>query len=269
MSVIPLDIRPDPDDPACAQVRVRASVGDDELSLIVDTGAARTRVLAREDLLSGVRTENDGSGGVFGPGGEVRIAGLSALRLGDLTVEGLEVEVTAAPEQLDSLLGIDVLGRYRCVFKFSNGTLTLERSGPDAPAGSGDPLQIGARGHALLGLRWGEVAACACWDSGAGITVVDRAFAARHPELFRRDGVSTGTDSLGASRETVTGLLAGPTIGDLRFAASVAAIVDLGAVNATAAPRLDLILGYPLIAQADWVLDFPARSWRATLRAGA
>ncbi len=141
--------------------------------------------------------------------------------------------------------------------------LLLQRS----PAGqAGLALQVGDRGHAYVEVRWPGVTARACWDSGAGITVVDQAFLRAHPGLFAAAGTSTGTDSTGAQAQTPTFLMTGAHIGGARFAPHRVAAVDLSQVGRSPAESMDLILGYPTLRQADWLLDFPARRWCLTRR---
>ena len=58
--------------------------------------------------------------------------------------------------------------------------------------------------------------------------------------------------------------MAGPVIGHRAFERHKAVAVDLARVNETLEHPMDLILGYPLIRQADWLFDFPARRWAMT-----
>jgi hypothetical protein len=116
-------------------------------------------------------------------------------------------------------------------------------------------LHLGERGHCYLTVTWPAssgpaVTAHACWDSGASITVAGQAFAGRHPELFARAGQAEGTDSSGVQASTPLAELAGPVIGGVRFAPHLVAVADLSAVNATLSDPMDLILGYPTLAQA-------------------
>ena len=122
------------------------------------------------------------------------------------------------------------------------------------------------RGHVYVTLNWPGVRAQACWDTGAGATVVDRAFWLSHPELFEQTGVSTGTDASGQQADTPLLLMAGPVIGQHAFSRHKAVAVDLSPVNRTLEHPMDLILGYPTIRQADWLFDFPARLWTITAR---
>ena len=55
--------------------------------------------------------------------------------------------------------------------------------------------------------------------------------------------------------------MAGPVIGGREFNGHLAVAVGLSAANSMLSPRMDLIVGYPTIRQADSLFDFPARRW--------
>jgi hypothetical protein len=117
------------------------------------------------------------------------------------------------------------------------------------------------RDHCYVELDWTDAHAQACFDTGAGLTIVDQAFIDKHPRLFEPAGTSTGIDATGASVETPMFLMAGPMIGGTQFTAHTVAALDLAPVNATLELPMDVILGYPTIRQASWLFDFPARRW--------
>jgi hypothetical protein len=110
-------------------------------------------------------------------------------------------------------------------------------------------------------LRWPGVTGRAVWDSGAGATVVNRAFLLAHPELFEETGTTSGTDTTGAEMETPLLRMAGPVIGGRQFGSHLVVAVDISGTNSTLRYPMDLIVGYPTIRQAEWLFDFPARRW--------
>jgi hypothetical protein len=134
-----------------------------------------------------------------------------------------------------------------------------------APPGdrADNDLLLGRRGHVYMELQWPGVSGRACWDTGAGATIVDRHFWLHHPELFEQIGVSVGVDGNGERAGTPLLAMAGPVIGQRPFRNHKAVAVDLSAVNSTLDDPMDLIVGYP-IRQADWLIDFPARRWTLT-----
>ena len=55
--------------------------------------------------------------------------------------------------------------------------------------------------------------------------------------------------------------MAACSIGGRAFPASVAAIADIAGIQRPGDPRFELILGYPVIAQADWSIDLRNGLW--------
>jgi hypothetical protein len=258
MQDIDLIIVPDPDEPEAAEVLVDGTVDELPRRFLLDTGAARSRLLIDPytEGLAAVSTEAS-HGAIAETISE--LVHLTQLALGPLRAGDLEV-VRAAAERPGArdLVGMDVLGDACCRFDLARRRLRIEASPhPDAEF----PLTMDARRHCYVELGWAETRAQACFDTGAGLTIVDQAFLDAHPGLFEPAGTSTGTDATGAQVETPIFLMTGPVIGGTRFAAHRVAAVDLAPVNETLELPMDLILGYPTIRQATWLFDFPARRW--------
>ncbi len=258
-------VQADPDDPDCADVMVAATLAGHQRWFRLDTGAARTQVLADDELaeLAPVRAES--SAGAFGQAASFEIVTVRDLIIGDLVVPELDVSRVAPDSGQQYLLGMDVLGRYCCRFRFGAGLLELR----DSPAVEADlELTVDDRGHAYVQLAWNGVTAGACVDSGGGITAVDRAFADRHAGLFTPAGSATGTDTTGAQFATPTFTMAGPTIGGVPFPPKRVLVLDLTPVNKDLEFPMDVILGAPTLSQANWLFDFPARRWAAPMLLG-
>ena len=261
MVTVPLIVERDSDDPDCANAMVDGTVGGLLRRFILDTGAARTNLVATDNLTLEPCGVESGSGGVF-EAVDHQLASVRDLRIGPIAVDELTVSITPDGEAGHDLLGMDVLGDFCWRLSLADAKLTLE---PDLTDSTAHDLYVDPRGHPCLDLVWDEVTAGACWDTGAGITVVDAGFAERHPHLFTHESSSWGTDSTGATRQTPTYLMQGPTIGGHRFRSHRIAVVDLSTVNATIARPMDLILGFTTLSQAEWVMDFPLRRWSATM----
>jgi len=259
MPQVPLIIEPDPDDPDFATVLVDATIAGRPYRLLLDTGAARTQ-LDPDDYTSGLNSVGeDASSAAFGGRVSDPVVTITDLAVGPLRVAALDV--TRSEREVGGRLGMDVLGRSCCHFRFDAGFLDLEE-----PPGhrTTDDLLMNRRGHAYVEVRWPGSSAQACWDTGAGATIVNRDFWVGHPELFEQIGVSVGTDAHGDRAETPLLLMAESVIGQRTFSRHKAVAVDLSQVNSTLDYPMDLILGYPTIRQADWLFDFPARRWTLT-----
>lgn len=261
---IPLRTVPDPDDPDCAQILVEAVVCGVVTPFVLDTGGRRSALAPSPlvDRLPQLGTET--SGGVFGSVSS-ELVRVPELRLGPIALAHAELTVAERHDDHNALglgrrnlLGMDVLRVRPWELRFSEGTLWV-----DPPPGEAlrYPLVSNAAGHIYLDARFDEVTGTCVWDTGAGITVVDAGFARAHPELLTMFGMGTGTDSNLTTLETPLAMLAGCRIGEVAFSPSKVAIVDLGPANASTDLGFDLILGYPIIRQADWYVDVPGREW--------
>jgi predicted aspartyl protease len=261
MPQIPLIIEADPDDPGCAVIMVDGTVAGRPYRFVVDTGAARTQLEADEYTCALEAAPGETSSGAFASHSDPVVT-VTDVAVGPLRVATLDVtRVSPAPPQPRNLLGMDVLRGYRCLFRLEAGLLDVE-----APAGSqaGRDLRTDSSGHVYVDVHWAGVTAQACWDTGAGITIVNQGFRNAHPRLFEDAGTATGTDAAGATQETPVVLMAEAVIGGRRFARHRAAVVDLSHANSTIELPMDLILGYPTLCQADWLFDFPGNRWAVT-----
>jgi hypothetical protein len=254
---IPLTFVPDPDTPGAADVKVDVQVAGRTYHCELDTGAGRTTLVA-DDYLSGLPVAgSEVSAGAHSVSSEELVT-IPGLTVGPLSTGPMPVARIAPGARRGSLLGMDVLGRYCLRFRLDRSTLELT-SGPAPEATL--PLQVDDRGHLYTPASWGDVIASACWDSGAGSTVVDEGFVAAHPELFTPIGTTVGADNSGTTAETPLYLMTGPVIGGAQFAASQVVAVDLGPVNESLQYPMDLIVGPPTYRQANWLFDVPARRW--------
>jgi hypothetical protein len=258
---VPLTIVPDPDDPSCADVLVDLTVGGRPYQAVLDTGAVHTHLVADEHIADLPVVQSSSSAGALAAGQD-ELVSVQDVRLGPIAFANLDV-VPVPGEQPGArhLIGMDVLRGWCLEVCLERAMLRIgapsDAQVPEAVHG----LEVDDRGHCYVGLAWPGVAARACWDTGAGITVVDAAFVERHPELFDAAGSAYGIDSTGTRVETPILTMRGPEIGGVSFADHRVAVVDLGPANGTLEIPMDLIVGYPTIVQADWWLDFPGRRW--------
>ncbi|HEX5188188.1 MAG TPA: retropepsin-like aspartic protease [Streptosporangiaceae bacterium] len=262
MTDLRVTLERDPDDQDCAVPFADGTVAGRPYRFLLDTGAARTRMIADEYTTNLCPAGTDSGHAAFGAVTET-IVTVADLSVGPMRAPSLDVTLAdGAAAGAPSLLGMDVIGRYSCHFRFAAGVVGVGARG----AGT-DELYTGSRGHVYVDVGWPEaagVSASANWDSGAGITIVHEGFWLAHRELFTDLGTTEGTDASGARVATPLVLMSGPVIGRRPFAPHRAAVVDLTAANATLDRPMDLILGYPTWSQADWIFDFPGRTWALT-----
>jgi len=257
---VPLTIRVD-DDPGTALLFVTASVDGIEQEFLLDTGASRSRI-RRSDRTDAWRVEaaDPGAHGVFGAAAHARQARVPSISLGTIEANDVIVDVAEGDDAPPaSILGLDVLRGHRLGVRPSIGMLQLDEQ---AAIDRWRPLTISARGHPLVEVEWDGVTARAVWDTGASTTLVDRELAAAHPALFAPTGATgTGTDAHGNQGESAELRVATCRIGGRLFPPSIAATASLAGLARPGDPAFTMIIGYPLIARADWVFDLRARMW--------
>ncbi|WP_165310868.1 aspartyl protease family protein [Microbacterium protaetiae] len=258
MASVPLSIRVG-DDPGSALLFVTASVGGVAEEFLLDTGASRSSIRRSERTDAwAVDAADPGSHGVFGAAAHTRHARVPTITLGTIEIHDLVVDVSDddAPA---GILGLDVLRGHRVGVRLSAQVLQLDEQ---AAIDRWRPLTMSSRGHSLVEVEWEDAAALAIWDTGASTTVVDADLAAAHPRVFAPTGATgTGTDAYGHQGETAELRMAPAHIGERRFSATTAATAPLAGLARAGDPPFTMIIGYPLIAQADWVFDLRARMW--------
>lgn len=258
---VPLVVVPDPDDPGCADVLLDVAVDGRPYRMVLDTGAAHTHLVADEHTAGlPVTSSRDAAGALAG--GQEDLVTVHDVRIGPIAVAALDVvRVPGKQPGARHLLGMDVLRDWCVEVRLSERRLEIDPATVNEPEET-LPLEIDDRGHSYVTLRWQDGAqGRACWDTGAGITVVHQGFVEAHPDLFDAAGTADGIDSTGAVVETPILTMRGPEIGGARFADHRVAVVDLSAANATLDISMDLIVGYPTIVQANWWLDFARGRW--------
>jgi len=256
MAWVPLRVEAD-DEPGGGTVRIDAQVEGMLVDLVLDTGAASTAIPERAGVVGVPVSDRRETGTAFGHHTADRVR-VESLRLAGFEHGPLVVDLTGGHGQL----GLDVLGQHCLDLDLDGGWLGLDE---DAQRGPAHRLTLGPSGHPHVALHWGDIEAYCVLDTGASVTVVDAGFAQRHPQLLTPLGTSTGTDAAGITQSGKTWTLSGPSIADVSFAAHTAVVVDLGFVNAGIGEHVDLIVGYPLLRQATWMLNLPGRTWSAQL----
>jgi len=255
-----LVVRPD-DEPATALMFVTAAVDGADEDFLLDTGGSRSRVRrsARTDAWA-VDAGDSGSRGVFGAAGLARRARVPSLTLGPIQARDVTMDVSDGDaDGPAAILGLDVLRGHRLGVRAAAGVLELDQQ---AAVDRWRPLAQSSRGHPFVTVEWDGASAAAVWDTGASITVVDTAFAAAHPQLFAPTGTAgAGIDAHGRTGQTSQVRMAPCEIGGRRFSGSAAATAPIGGLARPGDPAFSIILGYPVIVQADWAVDLSLRMW--------
>jgi hypothetical protein len=259
--VVPIELHDDPEEPGAAEAYVVATVAGHEYRLILDTGGARstlpldrlTSTFARVDV-----DDKPGRGALGPPSADTRRVVVPSLALGPLEVRDLVVDLAPESSFAPAILGLDVLRGHRLELRLAGAVLGIDT---DAPADVERPLPLSSRSHPHVVVGWGEVEATALFDTGASVTVVDAAFAAEHPRLLAPLPASTGIDAAGNRAETPMARMAACEVGGRRFDASLATVVPIRGIQRAGDRDFDVVLGVPVIRQADWIIDLARGVW--------
>jgi predicted aspartyl protease len=263
MPSVPLVVRHDSDDPGAAELYVDALVDGRSVRMLLDTGASSSRIPADAYTRAFLRTADDDQPG-RGALGEAASATsrviAPSLEIGGIRVDSLAVELAQpTPDHLAAILGLDVLRSHRLDVRMSDATIMLDG---DAAVDAEHPLVQSSRGHPHVDVGFAHGAtARAIWDTGAAATVVDRAYVLAHPDLFTSHGTSRGIDSVGNSLDVPMVTMTECVIGGRTFISSLAAVVDIAGIQRSGDPDFAMIVGYPLICQADWAMDLASGWW--------
>lgn len=254
------------------RVYVPARIGNVMGTMRLDTGASTTRVALapwNKDWPIVAQSASTGASG--------RTAVCQDVEAGNVELKASEGANIARAKYIvtrcdasdgDDLLGLDF-------FKGARFTLDFQRSelvffGPANPARRPKPFRPLGPDRRLVGLdaRLGGAAMVALFDSGAELSAVDRQFVDRHKKLFTPvSGDAARTSEAGGGQFSHrTYKINALDLGDGRVLRGVYAIAyDFGALRAALGGRTPLILGYNVLSQYKWDLDFqsPAPTWDA------
>lgn len=262
MSELKLIIEPDADEPGAAEVTVDGTIDGRAYRFLLDTGAAKSGVTLDDYTARFSSSGENHSSGVFASSSDDLIT-VPRLEVGPLRWQNVTLTRAAAGPGVRNLIGMDLLNDFRCHFLFDSGRVVLDG---DIPVDERAliPLLMDQRAHPYVAVTFEDTSAHAVWDTGASLTVVDSNFIDAHPALFAEAGRSTGTDATGTAVETPMFTLSSAAIGGYAFPPLRVAAVDLGPVNASIEIPMDMILGYNVLSRANWLFDFPARTWAIT-----
>lgn len=251
------------EDDGSARAWIDGAVGDDRVRFLLDTGASRCRVPYVDATAAlTVHGTDEGVGAAGVSLGEDEVV-LPALTIGERVIRDVPATRAAPGATTMPLLGMSALGRSTCEFRLADGIVELHDTPPDRAwlPFAGPPAD-----QPMIEVDIGGVPVRACWDTGAGLSAFDVAFAAAHPELFERRGESVGFDSAGVALGVELAQVAAMRAGTAELAASGCVIVDFSPLNARAPVPLVAVLGLPVVLQADWWFDGPGRRWSVNPR---
>ncbi len=261
MTIIDLRIEIDTEADEEASVFVDGTVGEQAYKFLFDTGATRSAIMLDDFSAQFTSVAKDTGSGVFSASRDELIT-VPALQIGPLVHENLTIGRMHTDGALRyNIVGMDFWQHHRCEFYFDQAVVRVDQPASNLSNIVLHDLQTDKVCHPYLDLVFESTSAKAVWDTGASITVVDSNFVEKNPQYFTPDGTDIGTDSTGASFETLMYKMAGFTIGGQAFPDVRVACVDFSHMNAHIDIPMDVGIGYNILSQANWLFDFPQKKW--------
>jgi hypothetical protein len=257
MNSLPITISADPNYDSALQAFVEVEANGVPVTMLLDTGAARSSVPHQAEFASLPTVGVSKSHGALGGQRPDPLVRLDSLCAGPFVSTDLVVSVEPEGWEHPPVLGMDVLGDRSCWFRFSAAVIEV-----DAPPPPGLlALHTGAHQMPGIELCWDGVSTRAGWDTGAGITLADVTWAKAHPDVVTiLPEIGHGTDSSGVTSSGNKARIASCRIGDVTFPAQDCGLPDLSFFKGA----LVVFAGLPLILHVDWYMDFPGRRWCIT-----
>jgi hypothetical protein len=198
---LPLQVIPDPNDSRACQAFADTVVDGIATRMLLDTGTYRSFVPYRYTLPSVEADE--------------RLVRVSTLQWGPLCARNLTVTMNPPDWPHPALLGMDVFGSHVCDFRFGEGILELDQSPQNHEL---LPLPTPSDRTPAVPISWASASTTAVWDTGAGITIVNHAWAETHPDIVSiSDELGRGTGITGVAGRNPRGRLAPCRIGQVNF----------------------------------------------------
>ncbi len=261
MPTIDLNIEFDPNHDDEAWIFIDGYVNEKDYRFLLDTGAGRSSIIA-DEFTAQFKAEGESDGrGVFMAKADDLVA-IPKLQVGPVAVENLVISrISDSVENRNNLLAMDFWQHVSCAYYFEKRQLIVNPTQNEVSSENLYKLQVGEKYHPYIPIKFNDISANTVWDTGASITVVDSNFVDKYPQLFTPDGFDDGTDSSGETFQTPMYQMHACQITERTFSAIRVAAVDLGPINATIEIPMDMILGYNILRQANWLFDFPNKQW--------
>ena len=251
------------DDEHCdtAEVWIDGSVDRVAQRFILDTGCARTSLFYNEFSAkypsNGTREYSSAFGSAVSDSIVVQLIGSGPIEKTDMAIAR-----TARGGNDKNLFGMDLLKDSILHFRPAEKILEIL---PALSAHVGfKHLFLDSGSIPYIELAFPDKTAVAVWDTGAGITIVDKGFFKDHRDLFDSGGKTIGTDSAGHTFETEIYRMKSLKIAGILFPPHRVVPLDLNHLAPKNGRGMDFILGYSTLMLANWLMDFPNKKWALT-----
>jgi len=257
MEKIDLIIKHDDELKDTAEVHVSAIVDGHAIDFVLDTGCSITSLFYDDFSASYNAIEQGQYSGAFGTSKKDKIL-VDHISLGSVKKSNLKISRTPKGGNNRNLLGMDFLSENCFELSLSEEKLIIRG---DAGVPCKNELILDSGKIPFIDISFKGKTAKAVWDTGAGVTVVDKAFVKANRDLFEDAGTTSGTDSTGTTFETPIYFIKFMEIGGFEFARHRVVPIDLAHLGPKTGRGMDFILGYSTLKLANWVVDFKNKKW--------
>ncbi len=238
------------------QAFLSARIDGHDIEFLVDTGASSSFIGAHQatDLLPslGAATKGGASGHIE-YGEKIK---LHSFELGSRTFSNLLFQrFKSAPIHY---LGMDVLRQGSFSFDFPRSLFNWEVATPETP----QSYETGPKGHIRLPTSLNTEKLLAIFDTGAGITTVDRDFVKRFNDSFEFiQKIEGGKDINGHLVEMVLYRCHSLIIGNKILENDLALAIDFSSIKKHLGDNAPIILGFNHIAKHCWHFEPNTKLW--------
>lgn len=257
MKKIDLIIKHDDELKDTAEVHVSAIVDGQTIDFVLDTGCSVTSLFYNDFSAPYEVIEQGQYSGAFGTSKKDKIL-VDHISLGSVKKSNLKISRTPQGGNNRNLLGMDFLGE-NCFELFLSEEKLIIRD--DTSVSCKNELVLDSGKIPFIDISFEGKVAKTVWDTGAGVTIVDKAFVEANKNLFEDGGTTSGTDSTGTTFETPIYFIKYMEIGGFKFPRHRVVPIDLAHLGPKTGRGMDFILGYSTLKLANWAVDFKNKKW--------
>ena len=256
-----LSLKPDADEVDAGEIFLSCVFDGNLEKCFLDTGANRTSVSENDFFKKYPSVADKKLQGAFGKPENCHEIVLEHQILGDV-IERKNISLLRSPSHMGraSTIGLDTFAGNTLCFNFDEYSLSKSEIENSFHQGS-----IRDRtGLFVLNIFSNDIKTAGVWDTGAGLTSVDTSFISKHPTLFEElKSVEVGNIVGGFAQLKIYSLKA-LTIGEVHFSNLRVIAFDFEPLRSHFGEGVSFIIGYNVITQANWKIDFASGRWNVS-----
>lgn len=176
-------------------------------------------------------------------------------------IEKTNFEVVRLSElsKMTPTLGINFFQNSKFIFSPTTKELSFENFSID----KGSDLNVGKMGHILLNIDIENKSYISIWDTGAGLTTIDKKLVAENPNNFTFIQETEGNDCNEGSLKLNLYLAKKLRVGNIVFKDLKVLVHDFEPISQALGEQIDLALGFNALILKNWKFDLINKTWSA------